>query len=364
MRLLEHFFAHLRGIFWIISFLERKLTFFTSGFGSLSDLLPIFLLSPAYFNGQLSMGELLQVRHALGEVTNGFSWFVGSYFSLAEWSAVSTRLDEIDKLAAKRQEMIANAPERLDGLEVRDLSLVADEKVLLENANFRVKSGQWACMTGPEGAGKSTIMRAMKGIWPLQAGRVGPPTEGTTMFIPAAKASGLRQGTLTDAVAYPLHVGKMKAPAAPRAETARPSVAASTGETEDVPLLASSGPDQEKTEHEEIVRALKEVGLSYLWPDGEEEPSNDWGRTLSSGELSRLLLARALVIKPDVLCMDEPVAHCAEGEPSKKLMRTIKDGLPSHTSVLTITHDVNDLLEFHDSQIIIDPKAKNLTTKG
>ena len=48
MRLLDHFFQHLRGVYWTISFLQRRLGFFSGTYGTLSDLLPIFLLSPAY----------------------------------------------------------------------------------------------------------------------------------------------------------------------------------------------------------------------------------------------------------------------------------------------------------------------------
>merc|ERR1719399_1359790 len=47
MRLLDHFFQHLRGVYWTISFLQRRLGFFSGTYGTLSDLLPIFLLSPA-----------------------------------------------------------------------------------------------------------------------------------------------------------------------------------------------------------------------------------------------------------------------------------------------------------------------------
>ena len=57
------------------------------------------------------------------------------------------------------------------------------------------------------------------------------------------------------------------------------------------------------------MEALSAVGLGHLWPKGEPEPVQDWGRTLSSGEFSRLLLARALVLKPEILCLREGTAN-------------------------------------------------------
>lgn len=363
MRILDHFFQHLRGIYWQTSFLSRKLGMFTGVYGSLADLLPIFVLTPAYFSGYLTMGSLLQVRHAVGEVGGGFSWFVTQYFTLAEWTAVSTRLNEIDKMAAAHKAQLATQPERLTDLELRNVTLEADRKTLVQGASFRLKPGDWALMTGPEGAGKSTVMRAMRGIWPIEGGALGPPQglpPTQVMFVPAARASGLRRMSLTAAVAYPQHVGKMRVTPVPTERR----LSAATGETDDIPAGVEGAANQEERERAEIVKALDTVGLSYLWPKGEPEPHMDWGRTLSSGELARLLLARVVVLKPEHLCMDEPVANCAEKEPTAKLFTALKESMVPHASVLTVSHDVTDLTPFHNVQITLDPKMTSLNVKG
>jgi len=297
---------------------------------------------------------------------------VGAYTDLASWSAVSTRLAEMDQNAAYREEIIAANPpsERHDKIEISGLTLKAKELDLLEDTSFKVPDGKWAMLTGPEGAGKTTVMRAMRGIWPTTAGKVGPKLDDNVRFVPAAKSSGLRFGTLVEAAAYPDRVGRVRPNHA--APPAVPELVADDGA--DAPLLGPQA-DDDAEQHDEIDpvlvaeetellnKALGELKLQYLIDAFEADPTpRDWGRELSSGEMQRMMLARILVCKPDFLFMDEPVAHCAEGEATAGIFNALKGGLPT-TTVLTITHDL-EIKTFHDIQLVIDPKSLKIDVQG
>ena len=100
--------------------------------------------------------------------------------------------------------------------------------------------------------------------------------------------------------------------------------------------------------------ALRKLGLDEH-VDGEDQVK-DWGRVLSSGEISRLYLARVLARQPDVLLMDEPVAHCAADQ-AEVIFAALKDALPSKASVLTISHDLS-IEKYHAMRLSFDPKSK------
>jgi putative ATP-binding cassette transporter len=82
---------------------QKKLTFFTQGYGQAAVIFPFVVVSPVYFSGAMQLGGLMQTASAFNSVQNALSYFVSSYRSMAEWRAIIQRLTGFeDAIAAGR----------------------------------------------------------------------------------------------------------------------------------------------------------------------------------------------------------------------------------------------------------------------
>jgi putative ATP-binding cassette transporter len=167
-------------------------------------------------------------------------------------------------------------------------------RMLLSDATLRVDKGEAVLVTGPSGTGKSTLFRAIAGIWPFGEGRVRIPEGARALFLP--QRPYLPLGTLRRAVCYPLDAA---------------------------------------TVPEDAVRAaLQDVGLPQLLDRLDAEDA--WDRRLSGGEQQRLAFARALLVKPDFLFLDEATASL-DPAAEHTLYELLKTRLPG-TGVLSVAH--------------------------
>jgi putative ATP-binding cassette transporter len=157
-------------------------------------------------------------------------------------------------------------------------------------------------ITGASGSGKSTLFRALAGIWPFGTGRIQRP-QGEALFLPQRPYMPL--GTLKRAVCYP-H-------------------------------------DPAAHSNAEIAAALEKAGLDALVPRLEETAA--WERRLSGGEQQRLAVARALLVKPRWLFLDEATASL-DPAAERTLYTTLRRELPG-TAILSIAHRPA-VAEFHD----------------
>jgi putative ATP-binding cassette transporter len=180
-------------------------------------------------------------------------------------------------------------------VEVEGVTLaLPDGRVLLEDAVLRLDKAEAVLVTGASGSGKSTLFRAIAGIWPFGRGQVTVPDGARALFLP--QRPYLPLGSLRRTVCYPLD--------------------------------ATTVPEHE------IRRALSAVNLAHLADRLDEEDA--WDRRLSGGEQQRLAFARALLVKPDFLFLDEATASLdpAAEEAMYGLMR---DRLPG-AALLSIAH--------------------------
>jgi ABC-type transport system involved in cytochrome bd biosynthesis fused ATPase/permease subunit len=138
--------------------------------------------------------------------------------------------------------------------------------VLLSGAEMDVAPGEAVLINGPSGSGKSTLFRAIAGIWPFGSGTISLPQDARALFLP--QRPYLPLGTLKRAVCYP--------------------------------------EDEARFTDAEAVTALEEAGLGHLAPRLGD--SDSWGQRLSGGEQQRLSFARAFLLRPDWLFLDEATA--------------------------------------------------------
>lgn len=276
----------------------KQLTFFTAGFGQIAVIFPFLVAAPAFFRGRLDLGGLFQTATAFSEVQGSLSWMVNNYERLTEWRATVERLTGFQRAIAAAHRAADDGPNRQaargKALHAEALSIaLPDGRQLTEDASLTVQPGEAVVITGASGSGKSTLFRALSGIWPFGTGRIEIP-DGEALFLP--QRPYLPLGTLRRAVCYPR--------------------------------------DPASVTEAEIRRALELAGLSALLPRLDE--AGAWDRRLSGGEQQRLAIARALLLKPRWLFLDEATASL-DPAAEDNLYSTLRRELPD-TAILSIAH--------------------------
>ncbi len=298
---------------WGIMRRTKLLNGLTFGYGQVSNVFPFVVAAPRYFSGAIALGVLTQTADAFGQVQGAMSWFINSYASLATWRS------EVERLATFQRAVHAAAALGSTGavmgtasdggfaLEDLTLTLPGGAK-LLDHASLAIRPGESTVITGRSGSGKSTLFRLIAGIWPFAAGRVQRPA-GRILFLPQRPYFPI--GTLREAVCYPEAPGGF--------------TDAAVGE------------------------ALTGAGLGGL-AAGLDEHAN-WSHRLSGGEQQRLAMARALLLKPDWLFLDEATANL-DPEAERALHAVLHKTLPA-TTIVSIAHSAG-AVGMHDREITFE----------
>jgi putative ATP-binding cassette transporter len=304
-------FARVVANWWGIILRRKKLIWLTSGYDQLAIVFPFLVAAPRYFNRTIQLGGLMQIASAFGRVQDSLSFIVSSYAEIAQYQAVVQRLSgfrlRMDEIAAERNRPQPIAIERGGaGVEVEKLDLhLPDGQALRCDIALAAEPGKPLLITGPSGIGKSTLLRALAGLWPFGRGRI-RVADARALFLP--QRPYLPLGTLADALVYP----------AAAAQAPRPSL----GE------------------------ALLAVGLPHLVGRLDEEAN--WAQRLSIGEQQRLAFARVLLARPEIVFLDEATSALDEAA-EMSLYRLLRDA-PWRPTIVSVGHRGN-LRRYHDTVI-------------
>jgi putative ATP-binding cassette transporter len=279
-----------------------RLTWITSGYGWLALVVPIVVAAPGYFDGELSFGALMMVVGAFNQVQTSLRWFVDNLAQIADWRATLLRivsfrdvLPEVDTIGEEAGR-IAIVEGGADQLVLEDLAVALPETcATLDQARVEVGPGEHVQMLGKPGAGKSTMFRALAGMWPWGAGTIHLPPREATMFMP--QRPYLPLGTLQAAVSYPAEPGRFDAAAAQA--------------------------------------ALERVDLGHLVSSLER--TERWDRHLSLDEQQRLAFARVLLHAPRWVFLDD--ATGALDEDHRQLVLSIFERELAETAVIRLGRD-------------------------
>lgn len=306
-------FTKLMVNWWDIMRATKRLTFFTAGYGQVASIFPIVVAAPAYFAGRLPLGGLIQTSSAFGQVQGSLSWFVDNYGKLTEWRATVQRLSGFTKAVATARASATGPvaqPGEAGRLTLHDMTLsLPDGRVLMADAALQVAAGDAVLINGPSGSGKSTLFRAMAGIWPFGTGKIALPKDARILFLP--QRPYLPLGSLKRAICYPENEAEFSNAA--------------------------------------VLTALGEAGLGHLAPRLAE--SDSWTQRLSGGEQQRLSFARAFLLRPDWLFLDEATASL-DPEAEDDLHARLKSLLPKVT-IVSIAHRPA-VAEFHDRVLRVE----------
>jgi putative ATP-binding cassette transporter len=293
---------------WQVLFTQAQLAFYQSGYAQLAIIFPYVVTAPRFFAGVITFGVMTQTASAFGQVQSALSFFIDNYTSLAELRAVMDRLKGLQHATDDKPETTLDVvPQARADVHAEGLTLsLPTGQALLEDAQVDLPRGKATLISGASGTGKSTLFRALAGIWPFGRGHVNIPAGARVLFLPQKPYIPI--GTLRDAIKYP-----------------------------DEKSAATDA---------EIVDALKTARLGHLVSRLDEEAH--WSNILSGGEQQRVAAARALVFKPDWLFLDEATASL-DDESEAAIYNALKQRLPT-TTMISIGHRPT-LRQWHDRRL-------------
>ena len=305
-------FALVIGNFWGLMKRTKLLNFYVNGYAQIAIIVPVLMCAPQYFNGTMQLGGFMQTISAFGRVQDALSYFVESYDSIAKYVAVIRRLGGF---AGHMEEAEALAPSfdftknTSNALQLWQMDIaLPDGRQLAEKLSIAVPAGKRLLISGGSGAGKSTLLRAIAGIWPYGTGEISLPTGWRTMFLP--QRPYLPLGSLRRAIYYPQ------------------------------PVLENTD--------DNLTGLLERFGLQNL--AGQLDAVDDWSRILSLGEQQRLAFIRILLLRPDIVFLDESTS--ALDEPREAQAYEILHQLLPQMAVVSVGHR-SSLLNCHDKQLVL-----------
>ncbi|GMH93585.1 hypothetical protein TrST_g2468 [Triparma strigata] len=358
----------------------RNLEFFTTSYRYLVQVLPVSVVAPLYFKGDIALGVVSQSSGAFNHILSDLSLIVNQFESLSAFSAGVERLEKFYKAIGDEDESnplrikkIERTPiERLrylitgkddveeddfmayekysrveDSITIKDVDdetlIYADKltlstpdgsRMLIRDLSFELEPFKNLLIVGSSGSGKSSFLRAIAGLWTRGDGVIGRPRKEEVLFLPQKPYCPL--GDLRVQMVY-------------------------------------GGKGEVGVDDEELLRILERVDLPNLAERvGGLDAVVDWSNVLSLGEQQRLAFSRILVNRPRLAILDEATS-ALDLETEEKLYRLIEgvDGLNcvsvGHRPSLAIYHDVKLRLKGDDGyeyNEITKKEKKNVAKQG
>lgn len=289
--------------FWALVKQQKIVMGYSTFYMRTATVIPMFIMAPQFFAGAFSLGRLTQISAAFGEVHEAMAYLVRVFPEIAEWKSVVDRLmgfqSRLDNVDSDTGLTLQHSPGRF-AVENLDLWLPGGKR-LISGLDLQLEAGDSLLIRAPSGYGKSTLVRAITGIWEHASGTARYDL-GSVLTL--SQKTYLPLGSLRDMLWYP-H------PAQPGSDA-------------------------------QLQHYMQQCGLEHLVPKLDEEV--DWSQILSLGEQQRCAFVRALLSRPSVLFLDESTSaldEATEAQCYALLKRELSD-----TILISIGHRAS-LERFH-----------------
>jgi PrtD family type I secretion system ABC transporter len=283
--------------------LQTRANDITGTFAAVSRVLRMLLQSAvlglgAYLTikGELSAGAIIACSVASARALAPVDLAIGNWKSFIAARMAFQRLrDTVVALASADQPMKLPVPSKRLSVDKATVAVPGSGQVILSDISFELEAGEALGIIGPSAGGKTTMVRALTGIWPVLRGSI---------RLDGADLGQWREDEIGQHVGYlPQEVSLMDA-------TIEENICRFEPE-----------PDYQK-----VVEAARAAGVHEMivkMPEGYRTQLGPQGAALSAGQRQRVALARALYGNPFIVIMDEPNANL-DGEGEAALTRAIQ----------------------------------------
>jgi putative ATP-binding cassette transporter len=288
---------------------QRTLNLFQRTFSQLTLVLPSAILAKSVLAGELEVGQAIQAAGAFTAVLGAVGVIVDNFESLSRFVAGIDRLQALSERVlpgmapggagaspeAEALPRIERRPGEHLKLQTVTLHPPRSGRVLIKDLDLTLKPGDALLITGDSGCGKSSLLRAIAGLWDTGSGTIHHPPIEHFFFLP--QKPYLQAGTLRSQLIYP-------------------------------------GTHTELSD-EQLLAILHDVHLPQLAERvGGLDAVQDWEKLLSVGEQQRLAFGRVLVHAPRIVILDEATSALDSANEAALYARLRASG----TTLISIAH--------------------------
>jgi len=286
------------------------LNLFQYAYSLLTIVLPSAIIASRVLSGELEVGRAVQAAGAFAAVLSAISVIVDNFESLSRFAAGIDRLDTFSKVLDSQPAGRTRAGGVIESVEGTRLALECvtletpnHERILVRDLSIAIQPGEGLMIVGTSGSGKSSLLRAIAGLWYAGSGTIIRPRPEDILFLP--QQPYMMPGTLRSQLLYP-HKDRQISDA-------------------------------------ELLGVLERVNLPDMAKRfGGLDEEMDWEKVLSIGEQQRLAFARVLLTRPRFAMLDEATSAldiANEASLYQQLMAT-------NTTLISVGHR-STILKYH-----------------
>ncbi|GFE67422.1 ABC transporter ATP-binding protein/permease [Chroococcus sp. FPU101] len=250
---------------------QFNLNVFQNGYQYINFILPFIVLAPRIFSGELEVGAVSQSQAAFERIGFALGLMINQFDKLTLIAASVRRLSTLKQAMAQENyssnTSMIELKENTD-LTIKNLTLITPntQTILVQKLSIPIPLKQSLLIVGASGVGKSSLLRAIAGLWHSGSGVIERPKREEILFLPQKPYMIL--GTLRQQLMYPKN--------------------------------------KLNIDDQQLYQLLEQVNLAHLIIHSNSlDHVEDWSNILSLGEQQRLAFARLLITKPKYAILDE-----------------------------------------------------------